>query len=78
MKFIRPFRGARRGDAFPTEFKVGEDCPPELLVAATALGVVAEQEVATPVPDGKKPEGKAAEAPANRTEKVASKIKTAD
>lgn len=52
MKFIKPFRGARRGEAFPTDFKAGEDCPPELERAARELGALAAP---TPVA-GKKAE----------------------
>ncbi|MCP8894292.1 hypothetical protein KYK29_05070 [Shinella daejeonensis] len=40
MKFTKPFRGARRGEAFPTDFKIGDDCPPELLAAARAIGAI--------------------------------------
>lgn len=40
MKFIKSFRGARRGEVFPTDFKAGEECPDELIAAAKALGAV--------------------------------------
>lgn len=40
MKFIKPFSGATGGSAYPTEFKVGDDCPDDLVKAATAAGAV--------------------------------------
>lgn len=48
MKFIKNFRGARKGEAFPTDFKAGQDCPPEMLAAARAAGAVAKEPIATP------------------------------
>lgn len=38
MKFIKPFSGATGGSAYPTDFKVGDDCPDDLVKAATAAG----------------------------------------
>ncbi|WP_315920431.1 hypothetical protein [Mesorhizobium sp. SP-1A] len=46
MKFVKAFRGARRGEVFPTDFKAGDECPPELLDAAKAAGAVEEQKPA--------------------------------
>lgn len=43
QKFSKPFLGCRDGDVYPTQFHAGDDCPPELLLAAEASGVLAEQ-----------------------------------
>lgn len=43
MKFAKPFRGVKQGEIYPTQFSVGDECPPELLKAAQSLGVL-EQE----------------------------------
>ncbi len=48
MKFIKPFSGAKAGDIYPTQFEVGDECPPELLDAAKAVGAVAPSEKAEP------------------------------
>jgi hypothetical protein len=40
-KLSKPFRGVRNGDIYPTEFAPGDDCPPELMAAAIALGALA-------------------------------------
>lgn len=39
-KFTKAFRGVKKGDIYPTQFKVGDDCPPELESAAKSLGAV--------------------------------------
>lgn len=49
MKFTKPFLGVKAGEVYPTEFKPGDECPPELQDAAKSVGAV---------------EGKAAPAPA--------------
>lgn len=40
FKFIKPFSGATGGDPFPKQFKVGEQCPDDLIEAAVDQGVV--------------------------------------
>ena len=40
MKFIKPFRGVPDGEFYPVEYKVGDECPAELLEAAQSLGAV--------------------------------------
>lgn len=40
MKFIKPFRGVPDGEFYPVEYKVGDECPAELLEAAQILGAV--------------------------------------
>ena len=40
MKFSKAFTGVKAGDVYPTEFKAGDECPPELLDAAKELGAV--------------------------------------
>lgn len=40
MKLTKPIYGVRDGDIYPTQFQVGEECPPELLDAAQELGAV--------------------------------------
>ena len=39
-KLTKPFRGVRDGDIYPTEFKAGDECPPELIAAARAVGAL--------------------------------------
>lgn len=36
----RPFEGVRAGEIYPVVIEVGDECPPELLAAAIALGCV--------------------------------------
>ncbi|WP_207458648.1 hypothetical protein [Azospirillum sp. SYSU D00513] len=50
MKFIKPFRGVKAGEIYPTEFKPGDTCPDELAGAAEALGALEE---AKPAPKSK-------------------------
>lgn len=38
MKFKQPFKGVKNGDIYPTEFKPGDEIPPELEAAAIELG----------------------------------------
>lgn len=52
-KFTKPFRGAVRGDAFPTQFQVGDDCPPELVEAAKEADAL-EEKASAPKKDDKK------------------------
>lgn len=40
MLFKRAFSGCRAGDIYPTQFRVGEECPPELRKAATEDGAL--------------------------------------
>lgn len=40
MKFIKPFKGCKQGDLYPTQFAVGDECPPELEFAAKEVGAV--------------------------------------
>ena len=39
-KLIKPFRGVRDGGIYPTEFAAGEECPPELIAGARAVGAL--------------------------------------
>jgi hypothetical protein len=41
-KLTRPFRGVPNGEIYPVEYKVGDECPPELEAGAFALGALAE------------------------------------
>lgn len=41
MKFIKPFKGCKQGDLYPTQFVEGDECPQELEHAAVDAGVVA-------------------------------------
>lgn len=43
LKFIKPFKGCKQGDIYPTQFTEGEECPPELEDAAIDAGVVAAE-----------------------------------
>lgn len=40
MKAIKPFKGVKDGEIYPTEFKPGDEIPPELEAAAVELGAV--------------------------------------
>lgn len=40
MKFIKPFKGCKQGDLYPTQFAVGDEYPPELEFAAKEVGAV--------------------------------------
>jgi hypothetical protein len=43
MKFKVEWAGVKAGEIYPTEFAVGDECPPELLEAAESLGVLEDQ-----------------------------------
>lgn len=49
MKFKQPFKGVKNGDIYPTEFKPGDEIPPELEAAAIAVGVVANVQPQVPL-----------------------------
>lgn len=40
MKFSQEFTGVIAGEIYPRVFAPGEDCPPELLDAAKAIGAI--------------------------------------
>lgn len=40
-KFLKPFRGVKDGEIYPTDFEAGEDCPLELEAGAESLGALA-------------------------------------
>ena len=40
MKFIKPFKGATGGSPYPTDFNVGDECPDNLVRAATEAGAI--------------------------------------
>lgn len=48
-KFSAPFSGCRRGEIYPTAFAPGDECPDELVDAARATGVLAEEAKKEPV-----------------------------
>lgn len=56
MHFIKPFYGCRDGEIYPERFAPGDDCPPELVDAAIACGVVQADEPADA--SAKKPAGR--------------------
>lgn len=39
MKATKEFKGVKDGEIYPTEFKPGDEIPPELEAAALELGV---------------------------------------
>lgn len=43
MKFTKPFKGATGGNPFPQEFKVGDECPADLELAAIAAEAVSDE-----------------------------------
>lgn len=47
MKASKPFKGVKDGDIYPTEFKPGDEIPPELEAAAVELGA-ADNESSNP------------------------------
>ena len=53
-KLTKSFRGVRKGDIYPTQFSVGDECPDELTAGARALGALpAEQGAGGQDPDEK-------------------------
>lgn len=40
MKFIKPFKGATGGSPYPTDFNIGDECPENLIRAATEAGAI--------------------------------------
>lgn len=40
MKFVKTFRGVPDGEIYPVEYSPGDDCPPELELAAQECGVL--------------------------------------
>jgi hypothetical protein len=38
MQLVKPFLGVPDGEIYPVQYQPGEECPPELESAATALG----------------------------------------
>lgn len=48
MKLIQPFRGVPNGEIYPVDYKPGDECPEELVAAATALGALPDQKQAAP------------------------------
>lgn len=40
MKFSSSFSGVRAGDIYPTTFRRGDECPPELVNAALEAGAL--------------------------------------
>lgn len=53
MQFNQTFLGCKAGDIYPTEFQLGEECPPELLEAAQILGAVTAPEPPKPTKKAK-------------------------
>ncbi|CAJ5371817.1 bacteriophage protein [Burkholderia pseudomallei] len=39
-KLIKPFKGVKNGEIYPTLLEVGEECPPELEDGARELGAL--------------------------------------
>ena len=46
MKATKPFKGVKDGEIYPTEFKAGDEIPPELEAAALELGAVEQKKAA--------------------------------
>lgn len=38
MKLAKPLLGVPNGEIYPVQYEAGDECPPELEAAATALG----------------------------------------
>ena len=43
MKFVKTFRGVPDGEIYPVEYSPGDDCPPELELAAQEGGVLEDK-----------------------------------
>jgi hypothetical protein len=39
-KFIKPFKGVPKGEIYPVQYEVDEDCPEELEAGALELGAL--------------------------------------
>lgn len=48
MRLAKPFYGVPDGEIYPRWYQAGEDCPPELLEAAKAVGAVEETKEVKP------------------------------
>ncbi|ESH90786.1 hypothetical protein B551_0222725 [Cupriavidus sp. HPC(L)] len=42
-KLVKAFRGVADGEIYPREFQVGEECLPELIQGAKALGAIEDE-----------------------------------
>ncbi|UXC38281.1 HeH/LEM domain-containing protein [Cupriavidus gilardii] len=42
-KIVKAFRGVPDGEIYPREFQVGDECPPELVQGAKAVGAIEEE-----------------------------------
>lgn len=40
MKITKPFKAVLEGEIYPEQFNVGDECPPELVATAKALGAL--------------------------------------
>lgn len=40
MKFVKPFKGVKAGEFYPTQFMPGDVCPEELILAASSCGAL--------------------------------------
>ncbi|SMG00337.1 hypothetical protein [Burkholderia singularis] len=47
-KFIKPFKGVKNGEIYPTAFEVGDECPEELEDSAHALDALEGSEDKNP------------------------------
>jgi hypothetical protein len=45
---IKPFKGVKNGEIYPTEFQVGDECPEELEDGARAVGALESAEEKKP------------------------------
>jgi len=54
QRFSKPFRGVKAGEIYPTQFEVGDECPPELVAGAQRLGVLDASTDAGEGSDGEK------------------------
>lgn len=48
-KLIKSFRGVVDGEIYPREFEQGDECPPELIAGAQALGALGDEDDGGPV-----------------------------
>lgn len=68
-KFAKQFLGAPEGEIYPIDYQPGEECPPSLLEAARALGVLEEVESGASEADDDGAAGYAEDNPRNKARK---------
>jgi len=58
MQLVKAFLGVPDGEIYPVQYQPGDECPPELEVAATTLGAFGDAESETEGEPAKPPRAK--------------------